>query len=127
MARLSPCHGIALMFILFCACLANPASAHNGHRGTTHVQSGQSIQAAIDAAHPGECIIVHAGTYAEQLTIECDDINLVGLGAILVPPSSPIQNTCSGLAGPDTEAGICVTGQNIELAPFVTEHRKVLS
>jgi hypothetical protein len=72
-------------------------------------------------------IIVEAGTYAEQLAVSTDGLRLVSKGAVLVPPSSPVQNTCSGLAGPDTEAGICVTGQNIELADFIVEHRKVLS
>jgi hypothetical protein len=92
-----------------------------------HVQAGQSIQAAIQAAHSGARIVVEAGTYAEQLTIEKDGISLVGRGAILVPPATPTQNLCSGLAGNDTEAGICVQGADVELAPFVQEHRKVLS
>ena len=43
--------------------------------------------------HRGDRILVEAGTYAEQLTIECDKINLAGLSAILVPPGSPTQNT----------------------------------
>ena len=38
-----------------------------------------------------------------------------------------MTNTCSGLTGPDTEAGICVTGRGVNLAPFVLEHRKVIS
>lgn len=107
-----------------------PVSANanwGGHGGAVHVMNGESIQAALDSAQPGECIVVEAGTYAEQLTVATDGINLIGMGAILVPPSSFTQNTCSGLAGPDTEAGICVTGQNVQLADFVTEHRKVLS
>ena len=92
-----------------------------------HVQAGQSIQEAIDAAEPGSHIVVEAGTYTEQLTITNDGTLLIGLGAILVPPSNMTNNTCSGLAGPDTEAGICITGADIELADFVVEHRKVMS
>lgn len=95
--------------------------------GSTTVRSGQPIQAAIDAAHRGDRIVVEAGTYAEQLTIKKDGISLVGLGAILVPPNAPTQNLCSGLAGNGTEAGICVMGSGVDLAPFVSEHRKVLS
>jgi hypothetical protein len=36
-------------------------------------------------------------------------------------------NLCSGLAGAGTDAGICVTGRDVVLAPFVAEHRRVLS
>lgn len=108
--------------------LVGPASAHGGN---SIVKPGESIQEALDAADPGERIVVRAGTYHEQLTIKTDGIRLVGLGAILVPPSSPVDNDCSGLAGPlngpQTQAGICVVGQDVELAPFVLEHRKVLS
>ena len=88
---------------------------------------GQSIQAAVDAAHPGDRIVVRAGTYAEQVTVAKHGIKLLGLRAVLVPPASSVTNTCSGLTGPDTEAGICVTGRGVNLAPFVLEHRKVIS
>jgi len=115
---------LAMVFVTSVG-LVRPALAHGG---TTFVRQGQSIQAAIDAARPGDRIVVGRGTYAEQLTVSEDGIELVGLGAILVPPSSPVVNLCSGLAGPDTEAGICVTGADVVLAPFVgVEHRKVVS
>jgi len=114
--------GITL--ILSYACFASPPPKVSS---TIHVKSGESIQAAINAAQPGNWILVEAGTYHEQLTITSDEIKLVGLGAILVPPPSPQANTCSGLGGPDTEAGICVTGSDVELAPFVVEHRKLVS
>ncbi|KAH8654214.1 pectin lyase fold/virulence factor [Ilyonectria robusta] len=94
---------------------------------TIHVQPGQLIQDAINAASRGDRILVEAGTYAEQLTIEKDGIALVGLGAILVPPTTAVTNHCSNLTGPGTEAGICVMGSEIDLAPFLVEHRKVLS
>jgi hypothetical protein len=61
------------------------------------------------------------------LTIDKDGIALVGHGAILVPPSSAASNLCSGLAGDNTQAGICVTGYDVVLAPFLSEHRKVIS
>ena len=40
----------------------------------THVYSGESIQDAIDGAPSGEIIIVHDGTYIENLVIEKDII-----------------------------------------------------
>jgi hypothetical protein len=120
--------GVGVTRILALVCfvstlIALPASAHEPVR----VKSGQSIQAAIDAAKPGDRIIVEAGNYAEQLSIQKDGIVLVGKGAVLIPPTTLLQNECSGLAGPNTDAGICVSGSGIVLAPFVVEHRKVLS
>ena len=91
------------------------------------VEEGQSIQEAIHKASHGDEIRVGPGTYPEQLTIDKDGISLVGSGSILVPPSIPFNNTCTGLAGNDTQAGICVTGYEVELAPYLFDHRKVLS
>ncbi|KIV99081.1 hypothetical protein, variant 2 [Verruconis gallopava] len=105
--------------------LGTTASATHGE--SIHVENGQSIQAAIDSAPPGSCIIVGPGTYEEQLTISKSGIALRGNGVILKPPTTPTSNICSGLAGNDTEAGICVSGSDIVLADFVQEHRKVLS
>jgi hypothetical protein len=115
---------------------ATPAVAHDNHHDNRHdnsrvVRPGQSIQAALDAARPGSRIVVKAGTYAEQLTIT-KSVDLVGRGAVLVPPASPATNTCSGLArldptGVDTQAGICITGRDVQLAPFEVEHRKFVS
>ncbi|KAK5054703.1 hypothetical protein LTR84_001595 [Exophiala bonariae] len=99
----------------------------SGHGNPIYVSNGQSIQSAIASAPPGSQIIVTAGTYAEQLTIKTDGITLVGHGAILTPPASPTQNECTGLAGPDTNAGICIVGSQVALADFVVEHRKVIS
>ncbi|KIW90648.1 uncharacterized protein Z519_08431 [Cladophialophora bantiana CBS 173.52] len=117
----------ALVLVSLCVLLTCPTAGGDWYGGAIRVKAGQSIQAAIDTAHPGQLILVAAATYAEQLTITTDGLRLVGKGAILVPPSSTVENTCSGLAGPETEAGICITGQDIELADFVVEHRKVLS
>lgn len=107
----------------------NVAFAHPFHaRGDgTHVSIGQSIQAAIDAAQAGTTITVGPGSYAEQLTIMKDGISLVGDGAVLVPPAVAVQNTCTGVAGNQTGAGICIAGSGVQLAPFVSEHEKVLS
>jgi hypothetical protein len=103
--------------------ITHPASAQD----TINVEPGQSIQAAIDAAKTGDQIVVGPGYWAEQLLIQKDGINLTGQGTVLLPPPTPVLNACSGLAGPDTQAGICVAGSGITLAPFKQEHRKVLS
>ncbi|KAJ3548198.1 hypothetical protein NM208_g1125 [Fusarium decemcellulare] len=101
--------------------------SHYPYRHTIYVKAHKSIQAAINKASPGDRIVVEAGTYAEQLTIKKDGIELVGRGAILVPPQKAVQNSCSGLSGPGTQTGICVTGSGVKLAKFRVEHRKVIS
>ncbi|KAM5349500.1 hypothetical protein ACJ41O_006005 [Fusarium nematophilum] len=100
---------------------------HYGYSRTIHVRPGKRIQRAIDKAHPGDTIVVEAGTYKEQLTISKDGIELVGHGAILEPPAKVVNNKCSGLSGPNTEAGICISGHGIVLDKFIVEHRKVRS
>ena len=118
---------VALLLITLAVSLIWLVSPSSAQSDTIYVKAGQPIQAAIHAAHPGDRVVVGAGVYAEQLTIQTDGIVLVGDGAVLVPPATPSQNLCSGLSGNDTEAGICVAGSDVELAPFVFEHRKVLS
>jgi nitrous oxidase accessory protein NosD len=116
---------LAHAVLLFSALLLGPATCHDT---TTTVKSGQRIQAAIDAAKPGDHIVVEAGTYAEQVTITKDSIQLSGKpGATIVLPSAfTANNSCSGLAGPGSEAGICISGSDITFGNF-TEHRKVVS
>jgi hypothetical protein len=124
----SPCFyraGFLLYFL--CGWFTRPVWAAGQNGSAIYVKSGESIQAAIDAAHLGQLVWVGPGAYAEQLTISTDGLQLVATGAVLVPPKSAVRNTCSGLAGPGTEAGICVTGQDVQLADFVLDHRQVLS
>ena len=72
------------------------------------VGPGQSIQAAIDAASPGGTVLVRPGTYAEHLVIT-KTVNLVGKGAVLVPPpGNAPASPCSG-TDPNTD-GICIAG-----------------
>jgi hypothetical protein len=118
---------MSIALFVWIAIFVTLSSAGGWYGHPITVKAGESIQSAIDTAHPGQLVIVEAGTYAEQLTVTTDGLRLVSKGAVLVAPSTFVQNTCSGLAGPDTEAVICVTGQGIELADFVVEHRKVLS
>jgi nitrous oxidase accessory protein NosD len=81
----------------------------SAHHAKVVVRPGESIQAAVDAADPGQTITVLAGTYRENVVITKDAITLRGRGARLVPPDAPAPNACSG---PDpATVGICVLGQ----------------
>ncbi len=70
---------------------------------------GDSIQAAINAASPGDTIVVHPGVYHESLLIKKDGIKLRGSGAsskgtVLEPPKSPTTRCMRG------GSGICIFG-----------------
>ncbi len=43
------------------------------------VQADHSIQDAINAAHPGDAIFIEPGTYTDQLTLDKQDLLLIGL------------------------------------------------
>jgi nitrous oxidase accessory protein NosD len=97
---------------------------------TIRVQAGQSIQAAIDSAPRGSRIVVDPGNYTEQLLVKTDGITLIGNGVTLTPPDSPIENECTGFAGPNadntsSQAGFCVAGSGLDLSAFVAEHKRV--
>lgn len=83
------------------------------------VKEGSSIQEAINNAKSRDRIVVEAGRYKEQLLITKSNIELVGKnGAVLVPPESYIPNGCSDLAGPGTQAGICILGTGVTLGEY---------
>jgi hypothetical protein len=70
---------------------------------TIQVGSGQSIQAALDAANPGDTISVASGTYAEDLVIRKDGVSLVGHDTTLVPPSNPDPGVGVGIIVGDVD------------------------
>jgi Right handed beta helix region len=107
MARLT--RHLILVLSLAALVLAATAGPVSAHHAKVVVRPGESIQAAVDAADPGQTITVLAGTYRENVVITKDGITLRGRGAHLVPPAAPAPNACSG---PDpATVGICVLGQ----------------
>ncbi len=86
------------------------------------VTPGHSIQAAIDAASPGDTIIIRPGVYNENLDVTVDGITLIGIGATLEPPDEPEPNTCS--QGDPATDGICVAGVADPDTGEVSEYRE---
>jgi hypothetical protein len=93
----------------------SPALAH---AGTVHiVLPGQSIQAAVDAASPGDTVQLVRGTYLQSVTITTDEITLRGAGAtadgtVLLPPPQQPPGFCAAVPPDGTThgGGICVFG-----------------
>ncbi len=95
---------LAAGMILGSMVLAGPASAD-----TIDVLPGESIQAAVNHASPGDVIVVHPGIYHESVTVNVDHLTLRGAGAsgkgtVIMPPQSS-QKCLHGAAG------FCVFGQ----------------
>ena len=97
--------GIALAAagaMIAASAFVSPASA----RAATHVVNpGESIQAAVDAASPGDTIVVRAGTYSEAVMIHTNGLTLKARGSVTLEPPSSGAGDCYG-AGP--HVGICV-------------------
>jgi nitrous oxidase accessory protein NosD len=101
---------IVLMLGLLLGLPATAAWA--GHSRVRVVRPGQSIQAAIDAARPGDTILVKPGTYAEALTVTTDDLTLKGSrGTVLTMPDDAEPCLVFDPTAPPTVDGVCVLGE----------------
>ncbi|MDQ0909069.1 nitrous oxidase accessory protein NosD [Streptomyces canus] len=73
----------------------------------THVVfPGQSIQRAVDAAEPGDTVLLAPGTYRESVTVSTPKITLTGMGrSTVIEPDTKTSGRCA-----ETGNGICVIG-----------------
>jgi len=89
------------------------------------VGPGDSIQAAVDAARPGDTIVV-TGRHQENVAVTTDGITLRGLGAVLEPAATPVQNACLDPSAPEDVSGICILGDvNFDTGQVIREVRDV--
>lgn len=75
--------------------------------GTRTVRPGDSIQKAVDAAKPGDTILLAAGTYRESVRVTTSGLTLRGMGrsTVIAPADKAASNACAKAGN-----GICVEG-----------------
>ncbi|MCX4985434.1 nitrous oxide reductase family maturation protein NosD [Streptomyces sp. NBC_00572] len=87
------------------------AAAPTAHHRTVHrVKPGESIQKAVDAAQPGDTVVLSPGTYRESVRITTSNLTLRGstvFPTVLEPGKAAAADACA-TAG----HGICVTGKD---------------
>ncbi|MFE5796196.1 nitrous oxide reductase family maturation protein NosD [Streptomyces sp. NPDC056503] len=85
------------------------AAAPSAENRKVHlVKPGDSIQKAVDAAKPGDTIVLSPGTYRESVRITTSGLKLLGSGrgsTVLVPGDAVADDACAKAGH-----GICVTG-----------------
>jgi parallel beta-helix repeat protein len=99
---------VVLLAVLLAAVGGVGSARAQGAAGTV-VGPGESIQKAVNAAHPGDTIIVR-GVHREDVIIRKDGIKLLGQNAVIeAPPKSKADSRCSRFYG--QPEGICVLGE----------------
>ncbi|QNS03342.1 right-handed parallel beta-helix repeat-containing protein [Streptomyces xanthii] len=93
---------------------ASPAAAA---RTVHHVNPGESIQKAIDAARPGDVVRLAPGTYHESVDVDVSGVTLQGSGArsTVVVPDTSGDSACAKAGN-----GVCVSGTEADPVKNVT-------
>ncbi|MEP7333593.1 MAG: NosD domain-containing protein [Terracoccus sp.] len=90
-----------------------PTPANAATRHTFVVHPGESIQRAVDMAVGGDTVVVTAGSYAQDVTVQKDRLTLRADGDVVIsPPARP--GLCSQASGEAN--GICVIPADIDPA-----------
>lgn len=94
-----------------------PAAAAAAAGTTIVVNPGQSIQAAVNQAQPGDTVLVKPGVYRQFVQIRTDGITLRGSGdflggTVIKSPATPPHNLCSSphVFGP---TGVCILAKKV--------------
>jgi len=90
-----------------------PAIGTRPAPATIRVAAGESIQAAVDRAGPGDTIEVAAGTYAEAVTVDLDGITLRGAGAGADPGATVLDG------GGRLSDAVIATGSRFTMSGFL--------
>ncbi|MBV9203957.1 MAG: right-handed parallel beta-helix repeat-containing protein [Actinobacteria bacterium] len=91
------------------------ATAAASASATIVVGPGQSIQAAVNRASPGDTVLIKPGVYRQSVQIRTDGITLRGSGAfsggtVLAPPKSFPKTLCNSFFGP---TGVCILAKAV--------------
>jgi nitrous oxidase accessory protein NosD len=95
--------------------LSTPYAAAASSSTTIVVGPGQSIQAAVNQAQPGDTVLVKPGVYRQSVLITTDGITLRGSGdfrrgTVIEPPSAPPHNLCTSAFGPTS---VCILAKKV--------------
>jgi len=87
---------------------------------TLTVKAGESIQAVIDGAGPGDKIVVQQGTYTANLVIPSgkDGLVLQGKGKVYIDAHDPDMTS-------DPDAGVLVHSEDVTLRNLIIRHGDV--
>ncbi|MFC9929022.1 nitrous oxide reductase family maturation protein NosD [Streptomyces sp. NPDC127190] len=105
-----------------CSALLAAAPASAAHR-TLVVRPGESIQKAVNAAQPGDTVLVLAGTYRESVKLTTPGLTLRGMGSRTVLQPAAQKTTASRMAEKSCAEqgnGICVVGAKNQPVQDVT-------
>jgi hypothetical protein len=83
-------------------------AAHADHTESWHiVRPGESIQAAVDKAKPGDTVQILPGTYKESVEVTVSDLTIRGAGprTVIIAGAKASGNACAKAGH-----GLCVTG-----------------
>ncbi|WP_327313222.1 right-handed parallel beta-helix repeat-containing protein [Streptomyces sp. NBC_01235] len=109
---------------------APPVAGHTVHV----VRPGESIQKAVDAAQPGDTVLLTFGTYHESVQVNTPGLTLRGMGraTVIEPDPSVATSTATGTTSAGGRArkaanscaadgnGICVVGTKDRIVKGVT-------
>ena len=100
-----------------------PYAAAASSSTTIVVGPGQSIQAAVNQAQPGDTVLVKPGVYRQTVLIRTDGVTLRGSGdfrggTVIEPPSTTPHNLCASAFGP---TGVCILAKKVSKTGVVEQ------